>query len=69
MAESKTAAKTTKSTKTASVKAQPRLKALYNTELKAKLKEELGLDYDEILQDREGTVVLEKKAKEDYGNV
>ncbi|MBO4218681.1 MAG: NAD(P)/FAD-dependent oxidoreductase [Erysipelotrichaceae bacterium] len=33
------------------------------------LKEELGLEYDEILQDREGTVVLEKQAKEDYGNV
>ena len=40
MAEKKTAAKT--SAKTA-VKAQPRLKALYNTELKAKLQKELGL--------------------------
>ncbi len=38
MAEKKTAAK-----KSATTKAQPRLKALYNTELKAKLKEELGL--------------------------
>ena len=38
MAEKKTAAKTT-----AVVTAQPRLKALYNSELKAKLKEELGL--------------------------
>ena len=51
MAEKKTAAKTeakkpaakaTKATK-AAVKAQPRLKALYNNELKAKLKKELGL--------------------------
>ena len=33
------------------------------------LKQELGLDYTEILQDREGTVILEKKAKEDYENV
>lgn len=49
MAESKTAtakaantpAKTTGATKTAAV--QPRLKALYNTELKAKLMKELGL--------------------------
>ena len=39
MAEKKTAAKTAKS----AVKAQPRLKALYNNELKAKLKKELGL--------------------------
>ena len=51
MAEKKTAAKTeakkpaakaTKATK-AAVKAGPRLKALYNNELKAKLKKELGL--------------------------
>ncbi len=42
MAENKTAAKA--SAKKAEVKAQPRLKALYNTELKAKLKKELGLD-------------------------
>ena len=51
MAEKKTAAKTaakkpaakaTKATK-ATVKAQPRLKALYNNELKAKLMKELGL--------------------------
>ena len=51
MAEKKTAAKTaakkpaakaTKATK-AAVKAQPRLKALYNNELKAKLMKELGL--------------------------
>ena len=33
------------------------------------LKQELGLDYTDILQDREGTVILEKKAKEDYENV
>ena len=39
MAEKKTAAKTVKAT----VKAQPRLKALYNNELKAKLAKELGL--------------------------
>ena len=38
MAEKKTAAKTAKA-----VSAQPRLKALYNTELKAKLQKELGL--------------------------
>ncbi|MBR5046306.1 50S ribosomal protein L5 [Candidatus Saccharibacteria bacterium] len=42
MAEKKTAAKT--SAKKVEVKAQPRLKALYNAELKAKLKKELGLD-------------------------
>ena len=51
MAEKKTAAKTeakkpaakaTKATK-AAAKAQPRLKALYNNELKAKLMKELGL--------------------------
>ena len=42
MAEKKTAAKTT--AKKADVKAQPRLKALYNTELKAKLKKDLGLE-------------------------
>ena len=39
MAEKKTAAKAVKTT----AKAQPRLKALYNTELKAKLAKELGL--------------------------
>ena len=39
MAEKKTAAKSTAKT----VSAQPRLKALYNTELKAKLQKELGL--------------------------
>ncbi len=48
MAEKKTAAKaeTTKATKSVAKaqSAQPRLKALYNSELKAKLKEELGLD-------------------------
>jgi large subunit ribosomal protein L5 len=48
MAEKKTAAKaeTTKATKNVAKAqlAQPRLKALYNSELKAKLKEELGLD-------------------------
>ena len=47
MAEKKTATKATakKTTKsTADAKVQPRLKALYNTELKAKLKKELGLD-------------------------
>lgn len=38
MAEKKTAAKTVET-----VKAQPRLKALYNNELKAKLQKELGL--------------------------
>ena len=47
MAEKKTAAKTAKAekpaTKKAAVKAQPRLKALYNNELKAKLAKELGL--------------------------
>ena len=51
MAEKKTAAKTAKAekpaavktAKKAAVKAQPRLKALYNNELKAKLKKELGL--------------------------
>ena len=42
MAESKTAAKTSKAAK-AEVKAQPRLKELYNKELKAKLQKELGL--------------------------
>ena len=48
MAEKKTAAKTETAKATKSVaktqSAQPRLKALYNSELKAKLKEELGLD-------------------------
>ena len=46
MAEKKTAAKApAKATKSkAETKAQPRLKALYNNELKAKLKKELGLD-------------------------
>ena len=48
MAEKKTAAKAeaTKATKSVvkTQSAQPRLKALYNSELKAKLKEELGLD-------------------------
>ena len=49
MAEKKTAAeakahKTAKKAVRADAKAQPRLKALYNSELKAKLKEELGLD-------------------------
>ena len=51
MAEKKTAAKTAKAekpaaektAKKAAVKAQPRLKALYNNELKAKLAKELGL--------------------------
>ena len=45
MAEKKTAAKTTaKATKSETVaKAQPRLKELYNKELKAKLMQELGL--------------------------
>lgn len=52
MAEKKTAAKTAKAEKPAAkatkatkaaVKAQPRLKALYNNELKAKLAKELGL--------------------------
>jgi large subunit ribosomal protein L5 len=44
MAEKKTAAKTEKvSNKADTVKAQPRLKELYNKELKAKLKKELGL--------------------------
>ena len=44
MAEKKTAAKTEKVSKKADVvKAQPRLKELYNKELKAKLKKELGL--------------------------
>ena len=44
MAEKKTAAKTEKVSKKAdAVKAQPRLKELYNKELKAKLKKELGL--------------------------
>ena len=44
MAEKKTAAKTEKVSKKAdTVKAQPRLKELYNKELKAKLKKELGL--------------------------
>ena len=44
MAEKKTAAKTEKISKKAdAVKAQPRLKELYNKELKAKLKKELGL--------------------------
>ena len=51
MAEKKTAAKTAKAekpaaaktAKKAAVKAQPRLKALYNNELKARLKKELGL--------------------------
>ncbi len=41
MAEKKTAAKTV--AKKAAVSAQPRLKVLYNTELKAKLVSELGL--------------------------
>ncbi|MDO4526954.1 MAG: 50S ribosomal protein L5 [Candidatus Saccharibacteria bacterium] len=41
MAEKKTAAATKA---TADVKAQPRLKALYNTELKAKIQKELGLE-------------------------
>ena len=41
MAEKKTAAKT--AAKKAAVSAQPRLKVLYNTELKAKLVSELGL--------------------------
>ena len=49
MAEKKTAAeakapKTAKRAVKADAKAQPRLKALYNSELKAKLKKELGLD-------------------------
>ena len=48
MAEKKTAAKTakpaTKTAKAEAVKAQPRLKALYNKELKAKLQKELKLD-------------------------
>ena len=48
MAEKKTAAKaaakTASKTGKAAVKAQPRLKALYNTELKAKLAKELGLE-------------------------
>ena len=46
MAEKKTAAKATaKASKSeATAKAQPRLKALYNNELKAKLQKELGLD-------------------------
>ena len=46
MAEKKTATKTpAKTTKSkVEVKAGPRLKALYNNELKAKLKNELGLD-------------------------
>ena len=44
MAEKKTAAKATGAKKTADAKAQPRLKALYNNELKAKLKKELGLE-------------------------
>ena len=48
MAEKKTAAnaeatKTVKKTVKADAKAQPRLKALYNSELKAKLMKELGL--------------------------
>ena len=47
MAEKKTAAKaeakTAKKAVKAEVKAQPRLKALYNNELKAKLQKELGL--------------------------
>jgi large subunit ribosomal protein L5 len=50
MAEKKTAAKTAKAEKPAAkpakktaVEAQPRLKALYNNELKAKLQKELGL--------------------------
>ena len=44
MAEKKTAAKTEKVSKKADVvKAQPRLKELYNKELKAKLKKDLGL--------------------------
>ena len=45
MAEKKTAAKATaKASKSeATAKAQPRLKALYNNELKAKLQKELGL--------------------------
>ena len=44
MAEKKTAAKTEKVSKKAdTVKAQPRLKELYNKELKAKLKKDLGL--------------------------
>ena len=44
MAEKKTAAKTEKVSKKADVvEAQPRLKELYNKELKAKLKKELGL--------------------------
>ena len=48
MAEKKTAAeakatKTVKKTAVADAKAQPRLKALYNNELKAKLQKELGL--------------------------
>ena len=44
MAEKNTAAKTEKISKKAdAVKAQPRLKELYNKELKAKLKKELGL--------------------------
>ena len=46
MAEKKTAAKAPAKTakSKAEIKAQPRLKALYNNELKAKLKKELGLD-------------------------
>jgi len=49
MAEKKTAAKTAKTTakaakKSEAVKAGPRLKALYNNELKAKLQKELGLE-------------------------
>ena len=42
MAEKKTAAKASAKA-SANAKAQPRLKALYNNELKAKLKKELGL--------------------------
>ena len=42
MAEKKTATKA--AAKKAEAKVQPRLKALYNSELKAKLKKELGLD-------------------------
>ena len=49
MAEKKTAAKAAKTTaktakKSEAVKAGPRLKALYNNELKAKLQKELGLE-------------------------
>ena len=47
MAEKNTAAKTAKpavkAVKAEAVKAQPRLKALYNKELKVKLQKELGL--------------------------